>query len=329
MGHINLKNKLLKRLRDAERKYYHELLLKYRSDIKASWNVLKSVINRNKRRKCVTSFKFKQELLSNPQAIVDRFNDYFINIGPTLAQAIPENINNSPQHYLRNRISESIFFQPVLENEILQNIGKLKNSSAGWDGFEAKVIKEIKNTLVIPLVHVCNLSLTSGTFPNELKVANVVPIFKAGDDDIFSNYRPVSVLSVISKIYENIVYTRLLSFLNKHGILYEYQFGFRKHFSTYMALLTLIDRISTALDEGKIVVGIFLDFSKAFDTVNHKILCQKLEHYGIRGIALNWFSSYLSNREQYVSYNGSKSTYSKIKCGVPQGSIFGPLLFLL
>ena len=301
---------------------------KHRSDIRASWNVLKSIINRNKKRKVATRFKINNNIIENPEAIADKFNEYFINIGPTLAKDIPSS-DRTPSDYLHNRIQESFFFAPVLENEILMIISKLKNSSSGWDCFETKVIKEIKTIIVEPLVYICNLSISTGIFPYELKLAQVVPIFKAGDDEFFSNYRPVSILSVFSKIFEKIVYQRLLDFLNKHGVLYAFQFGFRQHHSTYMALLTLVDRISTALDEGKIVVGIFWDFSKAFDTVDHKILSKKLEHYGIRGICLNWFIDYLSNRKQLVTYNGAKSKYLNIKCGVPQGSILGPLLFLI
>ena len=118
--------------------------------------------------------------------------------------------------YLNNRITASIFFNPVVENEVLRIINDLKNSSPGWDGFQAKLVKHVKDVIAPVLVHVCNLSLESGVFPYELKIANVVPIFKAGEDDIFSNYRPVSVLTVFSKLYERIVYSRLLMFLDKH-----------------------------------------------------------------------------------------------------------------
>ena len=146
---------------------------------------------------------------------------------------------------------------------------------------------------------------------------------------VFSNYRPVSVLPLLSKILERLMYNRLILYINRYGLLYEYQFGFQKGKSTHMALITLIDKISEALDQGELVIGIFLDFSKAFDTVDHGILLQKLELYGVQDIALKWFESYLSNRLQYVTYNNVKSDKENVKCGVPQGSILGPLLFLL
>ena len=146
---------------------------------------------------------------------------------------------------------------------------------------------------------------------------------------MYTNYRPVSVLSCFSKVFEILMYNRLISFVIQNDLLYKHQFGFRKGHSTIFAILTLTDFISHALERGEYVIGIFLDFSKAFDTVNHAILFQKLEHMGIRGIAYDWLCDYLRNRSQYVTYDGAKSEYRNISCGVPQGSVLGPLLFLL
>ena len=140
----------------------------------------------------------------------------------------------------------------------------------------------------------------------QLKIANVVPIYKTGNEHVFSNYRPVSVLPISSKLLVRLMYIRLMNFITNNKLLYKYQFGFQKGKSTYMALIFLIDRITEALDKGDCVIGIYLDFSKAFDTVNHEILLQKLSMYGIQDIALEWFRDYLTNRSQYVTYNFKK-----------------------
>ena len=162
-----------------------------------------------------------------------------------------------------------------------------------------------------------------------MKIANIVPIFKSEDNTLLNNYRSVSVLPLFSKLLERIVYNRLIEIFNKHSVLYDYQFGIRKLYSTHMALITLIDKMSNALDEGSKVVGIFLDLSKAFDTIDHDILILKSDHYGVRGPPLDWFKNYLNSRFQYVMYNGIKSYQSRVTCGVPQWSILGPLLFLI
>ena len=322
------RNTLTKLLRHAERKHYHDLLEEHKSDLKASWKILKTVINKGTKGKLPKLFRDGEKEVTNPKDIADRFNKFFTNIGPTLAKSIPKS-SSLPQKYLNEKIKESVLFSPVLENEVKNILMLLKNSAAGWDGFDAQIIKQIKDFIISPFTHICNLSITTGVFPRQMKIANIVPIYKSGDNTLFNNYRPVSVLPLFSKILERIVYNRLIEFFNKHSVLYDYQFGFRKLYSTHMALITLIDKLSNALDEGSKVVGIFLDFSKAFDTIDHDILLLKLEHYGVRGLALGWFKNYLNSRFQYVMYNGIKSYQSQVTCGVPRGSILGPLLFLI
>ncbi len=179
------------------------------------------------------------------------------------------------------------------------------------------------------MTHIINLSLSHGIIPDEMKIARVIPIFKAGDQAVITNYRPVSILPCFSKILEKVIYKRLLNYVNDLGIFCNNQYGFRKGHSTSLALIDLFDNISSAIDRKEHSVGIFLDLSKAFDTVDHNILLDKLNYYGIRGLALDLIKSYLSDRMQYVQYNQTGSIRQNISCGVPQGSILGPLLFLL
>ena len=171
--------------------------------------------------------------------------------------------------------------------------------------------------------------MTSGYVPTNTKIAKVIPIFKKGDALETNNYRPISLLPSFSKVLERIVFIRVTAFLNMNNIINDSQFGFRAKHNTTHALLTCIGNISHAIDQRLHTIGIFLDFSKAFDTINHDILLHKLFHYGIRGKALEWFRSYLSNRKQFVDLNNNLSTSRPINCGVPQGSLLGPLLFII
>ena len=171
------------------------------------------------------------------------------------------------------------------------------------------------------------MSITNGIVPDKLKIAKVIPIFKKGDKNEISNYRPISLLSIFNKLLEKVVYKRLYNFLIKNNILYKYQFGFRKNHSTSMALLEVIDNCYKNIDVNKKVLGIYFDLQKAFDTVDHNILLHKLYNYGIRGFMHVWLKHYLTNRQQFTFINGTCSSLRGISCGVPQRSVLGPLCF--
>ena len=182
-----------------------------------------------------------------------------------------------------------------------------------------------------PQAHIVNLSLSHGIFPNDMKLAKKFPIFKNGNTKLFNNYRPISILPAFSKILEKIVCNRLLHFLESKNILYKHQFAFMKNHNTIHPVIHLLKDIANANDKASKnrTLAVFLDLSKAFDTISHNILLKKLEHYGVRGICNNWFSSYLSNRKQYTQVNKHRSSLKEMTCGVPQGSILGLILFLI
>ena len=323
------RNKLKKVLFKAEQEHYSQLLEANKSNMKKTWTILKQIINKKKYSKTQAQFKLNDDtLISDKSVISEKFNDFFIDVGPNLAKKIPVQ-TITPEQYLKNQIQSSIFLETVTAKELTDIVNNLRKCSAGYDEINKDILDISLPFIQGTLLYLLNQSLLQGIFPDELKIANVTPIFKADDSAKFNNYRPVSVLSTLSKIFERVMYNRLIDFLETHKILYEKQFGFRKQHSTYMALMILIDKLIKCMENGEIVIGVFLDFSKAFDTVDHSILLSKLNHYGIRGIAHNWFESYLCNRKQFVTYNGVQSTMKTIKCGVPQGSILGPLLFLI
>ena len=324
---------LHKKIKTAKRNYEKELFKKCKNDSKSIWKNINSILGKTPHKKNIPS-KINDEngvTLSNLNDISNAFNDYYVNVGPNLAKKIGPSQHNYKKYLPNVKHHSSLFLRPTNDRQVTNIIKLLKpKTSCGHDSISPKILKKLYAGIITPCVHIINLSLATGKIPDAMKLAKVVPIYKnSGPTEIMKNYRPVSLLPVLSKVLERIVYNQLFEYLVKHALLHPSQYGFQPDLSTELAILELQDRITNILNNKECCVGVFMDLSKAFDTLDHEILINKLKHYGIRGIALNWFQDYLTGRQQYVSIDGINSTKLKISCGVPQGSILGPLLFLI
>ena len=232
--------------------------------------------------------------------------------------------------YLGTKVEEELILTPTTPGEIEEICQALESGkSMGWDAVSPRVIKGVAKELSGSLSRLYNCCMREGHYPTCFKVARVVPVYKGEDPTEFSNYRPVSVLPVLSQIFEKVIRSRLIRFLDRNEVLVAGQYGFRPGHSTAMAVLDMVEKIREAWDRGNVALGVLIDLKKAFDTVDHSVLLAKLEHYGVRGSALKLLESYLTDRTQYVQYDGFESDKGPLSCGVPQGSVLGPLFFLI
>ena len=262
--------------------------------------------------------------------ISNGLNHFLCNVAKGLAKPFEKNNEDEFLKYLDHPVHDSIELTEISTEEVRNQVNQLDDKkSAGHDSLTNKFIKLSLPFILTSLTFILNTSQSRGVYPDHLKIAKCIPIYKKGKKDNPSNYRPISILSSINKIYEKILYQKLEKHLTKFDVLYEHQYGFRQNHSTNQALIEITDYLKTTLDNKKLACGIFLDLTKAFDTVDHGILLKKLNYYGIRGTVLNLLESYLTNRYQYVSLGEVKSSKRAIKYGVPQGSVLGPLLFLI
>jgi hypothetical protein len=267
------RNKLNTILRLTKQSYFCDILEKEKFNMRNTWKVLNSIIRcKTTKTKGNQTFKSGDVTYTSPHDIATHFNTYFANIGPSLASTINHNGKDYSSYLLGNN-SSSCFFKPTNEEEIMKIITKFgSRKSPGHDLITSDLVKNISREVAYPLKLIFNSSLCNGVVPDDLKIAKVVPIYKKDDPQTFGNYRPISVLPCFSKILERIVYNRTYEFLCKHDILYKKQYGFREKQSTYMAVLDLVNDLTKAIDKGMYNVGIFMDLSKAFDTIDHSIL---------------------------------------------------------
>lgn len=320
------RNQVTGRLKQAKAAYYKGLFNESKvHNTKLLWKNLNDVLNRKTRNDTFENVSVGGNIIRG-QDLAEHFNAYFINACDSNCQATPYD----PCESLQDNLQSTIFLSPVEENEMFSAFFNLKNTRS-LDVYDMQIlpIKRVLYCILGPLTYIVNQCFSSGSFPKRLQVAKVSVIHKGGNRNEVSNYRPVSVLPVFSKGFEKVIYVRLLAFLDAHSVITNSQFGFRKHCSTELALLTQKEIILRNFERNHLTLGVFIDFSKAFDSISHEILARKLYRYGIRGNALALLTSYLEDRFQRVAVNYSISSARKIKYGVPQGSILGPLLFNL
>ena len=327
-AYVTVYKRLLKQARIL---YWNSKFEYAKQDMKRTWKNINNILN-----KCTNKcdfpekFYFENKEISDNKEIANKFNTHYINMGLTLANQIPPYHGSALDYLTVNNNPNSFYFEPCTPSEIETIINSLKpKTSCGHDNISTKLIKQTCAAVSTPISHIANISMQQGIFPTSMKLAKVIPVYKKDSKSHFINYRPISLLPSFSKIIEKLTHKRLFKYLTKNNILSLNQYGFQPNMSTEFAILELQDRIIKAIAKKEYCLGFFVDLSKAFDTLNHNLLVSKLKHIGIRGCALNWFISYMSNREQYVCYKSSLSEKLKITCGVPQGSILGPLLFLV
>lgn len=334
-NYLRYRNNLTNLIRSVKNDYYKSQLAQAKGDPKKQWKVINQITGRKQPHNQPQMIKLDGESVTyqdSPAAFADLFNDFFVSVGEKILteNAVSNSKATTVSHETTPTILESLFFRPTDTAEIQSIINNLPvNKAPGHDGITAKILKANSEVLTPILVELTNKSLQQGIFPSILKQATVIPIFKSGSKLDLNNYRPISLLPLFSKVIELCVKSRLTNFITKNGLLSKKQFGFQSGLSTEDALLKFTNVLNSSLDKGKCPVALFLDIQKAFDTVHHKTLLKKLETVGVRGVPLQWFENYLKDRTQLVRVSTTCSSLKTIRHGVPQGSVLGPVLFLL
>ena len=328
-----LRNTIVNLIRISKKNHFQKYFQNNKNNIRNTWKGIKNIISfnsKNNKSSPPTSIIIDNDLLTDTVEVAEHFNDHFT----TIADKLQEKIYNSGQNfrnYLDKRNDNTMFIYQTDAIEVSKIISSLNVTKAvGPHSIPSVILKLIIPIIAEPIAKIINLSFTTGIYLENLKISKVIPIFKdKGSKLDINNYRPISLLSNINKVLEKLMHKRLSSFLSKHKCLYDLQFGFRKKHSTTHTLMYLTETVRKAIDNDNFACSIFIDLQKAFDTVDHDVLLYKLDHYGIRGITNDWFKSYLKNRKQFVSINGLNSGEKFVAYGVPQGSVLGPLLFLI
>ena len=323
-AYIDCRNTFDRQLKHARNEYYKNLLQSHSGDPKPTWKIINDILGRNKP---------QDELIDKPDDVdishADFINNYFIETVDNLMSNSQDISVDGYKRYLNAPAIQSIHLSPVKPDEINKYIRSVRTKACGIDEISPEIVKLSGDVISEPLAYLINLSFKTGVFPDKLKVAKVIPIHKKGNKRMVENKRPISLLNIFCKIYEKAIYNRIYNYIEKHKLITPHQHGFRTNHSTESAIINFINNIYNALENRNHYIGICIDFSKAFDCLNHRILIDKLENIGVRGPALALMTDYLLNRKQITYYNNNYSKPSVLHHGTPQGSQLGPLLFAI
>ena len=305
-------------------KYYKTFFSEHKTNSKQTWEAVRSLINvKTKSNKQITSLNINNQIENNPKTISDTFNKFFSTIAKNIDNKIIPT-NKTHKDYLNVSIVNSFFLTPVNHKELESLIKEMNTSkSVGPYSIPTNILKLSCSVLSKHLVKLINFSFSEGTFPNLLKFANVIPVIKKGDNLDYNNYKPISLISNIGKLTE-----KIKTFFRAKFSSFQAAVWIQKQLPTNHAFIDITSRIQEACDNGQYAYGIYVDFKKAFETVNHNILLDKLAHCGVKGVENNQFKTYLTNRKQHVTMDDQKSDNALIEFGVPQGSVLGPLIYI-
>ena len=323
------RNRVTKEIRNSIQDHYKNLINESNGDPKKMWKTINRVLDKDVKSTNLSAIESEGKTLTKEHDMLEALNRHFVSVGPNLAKQIS---SKSDDDCLKHIIPENseMLFQTVDEEYVLNAINRPeKGKASGPDKVTITLVKDAASSIAYPLMLIYNASLMNGIFPDIWKLARVTPIYKSGPKSDTNNYRPISVISVFSRMLERLTHDQLFEFLKTNKRLTSNQAAFRKHYSTITSLIGSTDYWYESIDHSKVNLTVFLDLKKAFDTVDHSVLMKKLRAYGVRDKSGDWFESYLTNRKQFCSLNGLHSKAKKVTCGIPQGSCLGPLLFII